>query len=87
MSFTHNGVVSPGMGTDLADSPQPKANAGMAWHEVLTLSAMTFSAATMSWFLYERPILNLKAYFPYARQSRLAESASTADLPPENHEA
>lgn len=41
----------------------------MTWPGVtfLTLSAMTFSAASLSWFLYERPLLNLKRFFPYTR--------------------
>jgi peptidoglycan/LPS O-acetylase OafA/YrhL len=33
-----------------------------------TLLAMTFAAASLSWFLYERPLLNLKRFFPYSRK-------------------
>jgi peptidoglycan/LPS O-acetylase OafA/YrhL len=41
----------------------------MAWHGVrfVTLLAMTFFVASLSWFLYERPLLNFKRYFPYTR--------------------
>jgi peptidoglycan/LPS O-acetylase OafA/YrhL len=36
---------------------------------LLTLCAMTFSVAALSWFFYERPLLSLKRWFPYARPS------------------
>ena len=44
----------------------------LRWHGVkfLTLSLMTFVAACLSWFLYERPILRLKRFFPYTRSRR-----------------
>lgn len=34
---------------------------------IVVLLAMTFTAATLSWILYERPILKLKRFFPYIR--------------------
>jgi peptidoglycan/LPS O-acetylase OafA/YrhL len=34
---------------------------------MVMLAALTFSAATLSWFLYERRLLQLKRFFPYTR--------------------
>ncbi len=44
-------------------------NALLNWHgmRMLLLSAMTLAAATVSWFLFERPCLSLKRLFPYSR--------------------
>lgn len=46
------------------------------WITMLVLTIMTFTAATASWFLYERPFLKLKRFFPYSREPSIGHRAA-----------
>lgn len=50
------------------------------WVTVPVLTIMTFMAATASWFLYERPLLKLKRFFPYTRKVAIGHGACPRTL-------
>jgi peptidoglycan/LPS O-acetylase OafA/YrhL len=47
------------------------------WIHRLSLLALTISLAALSWHLYEKPLNDLKRFFPYNVPARPRETVST----------
>ncbi len=50
------------------------------WFTFLTSTTITLLIATLSWFLFEKPINNLKRYFRYKRDAHLFSTSKVAEI-------
>ena len=65
----HNLVVY-GLVFAVRDLHAPAIFLTVPWIQRLSLLALTISAAAISWHFYERPLNDLKRFFPYRAPAR-----------------
>jgi len=60
------------------DLHAPDVILNVPWIQRLSLLVLTISAAAVSWHFYEKPLNDLKRFFPYATPARAGKPVATA---------
>jgi peptidoglycan/LPS O-acetylase OafA/YrhL len=73
--YVFHNLAIYGLVLAVRDLHAPKVLQTNPWVERLGLLILTVSAAAVSWHLYEKPLNNLKRFFPYKPRPRRAQPA------------